>query len=336
MPFTLEDIAQISGFSRSTVSRVINGDSNVSEKTRERIMETVRKYKYQPNLTARALAVGRTNIIGLIIPVSMGSLFSDPFFQTLIFGVTSSCNARDYSLILWIADPEFDQRPVANSLYNSRFDGIVVTSMTIDDPIVDSLSKHDLPFIMIGRHPTCDQLSYVDADNHFGARQAVIHLVDAGRKRIGTITGPRNTIPGIDRYQGYIDALHESGITEDVNLVSQADFTEIGGYSAMQRLLVHKPDAVFAASDAMAIGAMQAVKDAGLQIPQDVAFVGYDNIPLARQAIPPLTTIRQPAERMAVAAVELLIDRIEGNLTVPQHIVFPTELIVRESCGTKK
>ena len=335
MPLTLEDIAHISGFSRSTVSRVINGDSKVSEKTRERIMEIVHKYDFQPNLAARGLAAGRTGIIGLVIPMTVSAIFSEPFFQILTQGVSSGCNAHDYSVMLWLAEPEYERRTVTKILYNGLIDGIIVASMVTNDPIVDSLSNNKLPFILIGRHNSYDHLSYVDVDNHAGAKQAVLHIIHTGRQRIATITGPQNMIAGLDRYQGYLDALHEHGIAVDPDLIVQSDFSDTGAYTSMQNLLKYKPDAVFAASDAMAIGAMQAVLDAGLRVPQDISFVGFEDSPQASRSKPSLTTVRQSGYQMGATAVEMLIDIIENSIKMPQQIILPTELVIRDSCGSR-
>ncbi len=229
MPATLEDIARISGFSRSTISRVINGDSDVSEDTRRRITQVIEEQNYQPNMAARALAAGRTSVIGLVIPTGVRQLFTDPYFPMLIQGVSTGCNQKDYSVMLWLAEPEYERRTISKILYNGLVDGVIVSSMCTDDPILIALEESQFPFLTIGRHPTNDQIHYVDVDNRDGARQAVMHLLRLGRKRIGTITGPQDMIPGMDRYNGYVDALREHGIPAHPELVAEGDFTDSGG-----------------------------------------------------------------------------------------------------------
>ncbi len=335
MPATLEDIARISGFSRSTISRVINGDPDVSEDTRRLITEVISEHNYQPNMAARALAAGRTSVIGLVIPTGVSQLFTDPYFPMLIQGVSSGCNAKDYSVMLWLAEPEYERRTISKILYNGLVDGVIVSSMCTDDPILKALEESQFPFLTIGRHPTNENIHYVDVDNCDGARLAVLHLLRLGRKRIGAITGPKDMIPGMDRYRGYAQALREHGILTRPELVVEGDFTDDGGYYAARRLLEAHPDAIFAASDDMAQGALRALFEAGLRVPQDVSLIGFDDIPFARMTRPTLTTVRQPIFGMGTRAAQTLIEIIENPPISPQHIILPTELVVRELCGGK-
>ncbi len=332
MPLTLEDVARQAGVSRATVSRVINGEKNVNEQTRQKVMEVIQQINFQPNVAARSLAAGRTNVIGLVIPAGVAAIFADPYFPLLIQGVTTACNARDYSVMLWLADPEYERRMIRQVLHSGLLDGVLVSSMLTDDPIVRALHESKKPFILIGRHPTLD-VNYIDADNVQGAREATLHLLRLGYKRVATITGPQNMIAGLDRLEGYRLALKERGIAYDPQLVAEGDFSESGGYMAMHALLPYKPDAVFAATDMMAEGAMRAIRKAGLRIPQDIAIVGFDDMPNASRLSPPLTTIRQPTQRMGALAVNTLIDIIQNPAESKRHIVVPVELVIRESCG---
>jgi LacI family transcriptional regulator len=161
----------------------------------------------------------------------------------------------------------------------------------------------------------------------------VAYLLRLGHKRVATIAGPNNMIAGADRLQGYLLALRNRGIAANPALIVEADFTEEGGYIAMQRLVPHAPDAVFVASDAMAVGALRALREAGLRVPEDIALAGFDDIPFAARADPPLTTVRQPIQRMGTLAAETLIDLISHPQPQPRRIVLPTELLIRESSG---
>jgi LacI family transcriptional regulator len=334
VPLTLEDIARMSGVSRSTVSRVINDDPNVRESTRRKVWEIIRAINFQPNLAARSLAAGRTQVLGLVIPMAVTSIFADPYFPLLIQGISSACNARGYSMMLWLAEPDFERRMAGQILYSGLIDGVIVASAVTDDPIVLALvNGKKLPFIMVGRHPNDTSVSYVDVDNRSGAAQAIEHLMSLGRKRIATVRGPRTMIAGVDRYQGYVDAFTHARLAVDPNLVAEGEFSETGGYQAMQKLLPHRPDAVFAASDMMAVGAMMAIEEGGLKIPEDIAVVGFDGIPTSAHTDPPLTTVRQPITRSGALAAQLLIDMI-GNPSPTQHrIILTTELVIRKSCG---
>ncbi len=334
MPLTLEDIARMSGVSRSTVSRVINDDPNVKESTRRKVLEIIQKINFQPNLAARSLAAGQTQVLGLVIPMAVTSIFADPYFPLLIQGISSACNVRGYSMMLWLAEPDFERRMAGQILYSGLIDGVIVASTVMDDPIVAALvNGKKVPFIMIGRHPSDSTVSFVDVDNRTGATQAIDHLIRLGKKRIATICGPQTMIAGVDRYQGYLDAFAQAKRTLDPHLVAEGEFSETGGYQAMQKLLPYHPDAVFAASDRMAVGAITAIEESGLKIPEDIALVGFDGIPSSAHTDPPLTTMRQPITRSGALAAQLLIDMIENPSPAPRRIVLTTELVIRKSCG---
>lgn len=328
---TLEEIAQLAQVSRSTVSRVINDDPNVSEKTRSRVRAVIQQINFQPNMAARRLAGGRTRIIGLVIPMGVSRLFSDPFFPILIQGIASACNADEHTVMLWLADPEFERRQISQILSNGLIEGIVVASNLLDDQVIQTLSSSHLPFVIVGRSPGHPEISYVDVDNQNGAYDAVSRLFRIGRSRIGTIAGPENMIAGSDRMQGYLAGLHDHGHIPNPSLIAISDFTEMGGYEAAQKLLKAHPDAIFVASDTMAMGTLRALREARMRVPEDVAVIGFDDIPLAAHTIPPLTTIRQPIFQIGSLAVETLIQQIEKPAQQPRRIVLPTELVIRAS-----
>ena len=330
---TLEKIAAIAKVSRSTVSRVINDDPDVSEKTRIRVKQVIEQINYQPNRIARSLAGGRTGVIGLMVPMRVSALFTDPFFSIIIQGVCSACNRLDRYVMLWLGEPEYERRTVRPFLQNHILDGVIIASMLIDDPVLEALIEGDLPFILIGRYPVNSDVSYVDVDNQNAAFEMVSHLVRIGYRRIAMITGPLNMIAGYDRLEGYKNAMRAYGLPVDEGMIAKGDFTEQGGYFAMQQLLPRKPEVVFAASDTMAFGALRAIKDAGLKVPEDMGIVGFDDMPFAINTDPPLTTIRQPIQRSGEIAAQTLIDMIDHPNTAHHHIILPTELVIRSSCG---
>lgn len=331
---TLEDIARLCEVSRSTVSRVINRDPNVSDRTRKKVLEVIQLYNFQPNIAARGLAAGHTGVIGLVIPMGVSAIFTDPFFPLLIQGVSAACNENDYSVMLWLAEPEYERRTIRQILYNGLVDGVIVSSMRVNDPIVEALAESKQPFLTIGRQPDGKAISYVDVTNRTGSYTITRHLLKLGRRRIATITGPSNMVGVMDRLDGYLTALKDAGITPDPNLIVEGNFTDISGYQAMQGLLPYQPDAVFAASDIMALAAMRAVCETGLRVPQDIAVVGFDDITLAERSTPPLTTVRQDILHVGAVGAETLIDMIHHPEGTPRRIVLPTELIVRATCGS--
>jgi LacI family transcriptional regulator len=318
----------------------LNGDENVRAQTRQRVMDVVQEYHFQPNLAARGLAAGRTGVFGLVIPTGVGAMFTDPFFPLLVQGAVAGCSPRDFSLMLWPVDPHIEQRTIRKILYNGLVDGVIVSSFLLDDPLVDALAHSHLPYVLVGGYPASQNASCVDVENAQGGRLAVLHLAGNGRKRIAAITGPQGTFVGKERYRGYVQGLAEAGLGLEPDWVAEGNFSEESGYTAMQVFLqcekdskCGRPDAVFAASDAMAEGAQRAIQEAGLRVPEDVALVGFDDLPTSSRSTPPLTTIRQPIMQEGKAAAEMLIDLLEHPEDGPQKLIFPVELVVRESSG---
>jgi LacI family transcriptional regulator len=334
---TLEEIARLSGVSRSTVSRVINQQPNVSEDVRKRVLAVIQETGYHPNLAARMLASKRSWMIGLLLPRSVSSFFADPYFSRLTQGVAQACNQYDYTLGLFLVGSKEDKEKIFPRVSRKGFlDGILIQSGQIGDQLIDRLIISNLPLIVMGRPFQSGEVSYIDVDNVRASFNAVSHLIRLGYQRIGTITGLAGSAATIDRKEGYLKALTERDRNVEQSLIVEGDFTEAGGYYAMQQLLPAQPEAVFAASDLMAAGAMRAVREAGLSIPDDIAFVGFDDVAIATYSEPRLTTIRQPIVRFGVNAVEILIDLIENGIKPARRIIMDTELIIRDSCGASR
>jgi len=336
MAITLEEIAKLAGVSRSTVSRVVNDHPSVREQVRERVWQVVHETGYQPHAAARSLVTRRTRTIGVIIPEHVTKLFTDPFFALLLYGITEACNTHQYHLMLSLfnssSKPEEMYRRVVSG---GHLDGVIVASVHMDDPLFPKLLKDGVSFVMAGRHPD-ERVNYVDVDNVGGARMAVERLIRLGHRRIATITGPLSMTGGEDRLAGYCQALEAHRMPVRDELIVEGDFTEEGGVMGMERLLPASPTAIFAASDVMAIGALKALREADLRVPDDVALIGFDDIPLAAALEPALTTVRQPIERLGSMATDLLLNLLENppDAQAPAHrIILPAKLMVRDSCG---
>ncbi len=332
---TLEAIARLANVSRSTVSRVINNSPKVSTEVRQRVMEIIERTGYQPDAAARSLATRRSGIIGLVIPRAVQSLFTEPYYALLIQGIAQGCNANDYTLSLYLFHTEDEEQKLyPRVLRNQLVDGIVITGSVVDDPLLPQLVQNKVPCVMVGRPPAPSELSFVDTDNVTGAYLAVSHLSRLGYGRIATITGPVTTTVGLDRRQGYVNALNDRNHAFDDSLMIEGDFTEAGGYFAMRRLLPRRPEAVFVASDMMALGALRALREADLSVPGDVAIIGFDDLPAAAYSDPPLTTIRQPIRQAGTQAVEMLLDILNNPPQSSRRVTLATDLIIRSSCGS--
>jgi LacI family transcriptional regulator len=331
---TLEDIAKQSGVSRSTVSRVVNNDPNVSDNVRSKVQEVITTTGYHPHPAARSLASKRSWMIGLVLPLSVSSFFTDPYFPCLTQGIAQACNHHNLTLALFLLETKEDEERIFPRVARKGLlDGIIVQTAQKSDKLIERLLNTDLPVMVAGRPFITKGVSYIDVDNVQAAYQAVVHLIKLGYLRIGTITGPLNSTSGIDRKTGYLQAIRDQGWVVDERLIAEGDFTEKSGYIAMQELLHMQPDAVFAASDTMAIGAMRAVREAGLTVPEDIAFVGYDDVPIASLFDYKLTTIRQPIIQFGAKAVDTLMDLIENGMKPSRRVIMDTELVIRESCG---
>jgi LacI family transcriptional regulator len=331
---TLEDIAKQAGVSRSTVSRVVNDHPNVSEKVRKRVLDVIQNTGYHPNAAARTLASQRAWMIGLVLPHSVSFFFTDPYFPRLTQGIAQACNQHDYTLGLFLAGTKADEEKIFPRVSRKGLlDGVIVQAGNRGDQLIERLANADIPMVVAGRPFQPIDVSYIDIDNVNAAYNAVSHLIRIGRQRIGTIAGPANSTVGIDRKEGYLKALIERGKQVDESLIIEGDFTEAGGYYAMQQLLGANPDAIFAASDIMAIGAIRAARESGLCVPEDIAFVGFDDLPLSAPMTPALTTVRQPINQFGMKAVDILIDLIENGSKPARRIIMNTELVIRDSCG---
>jgi LacI family transcriptional regulator len=332
MSLTLEQVAKLAGVSRSTVSRVINEHPSVRSDVRERVWQVIHTYNYQPHQAARTLVTQRTNAIGLIIPEAVTRLFTDPFFPYLTQGIAEVCNQRGYYLMLTIMTPRTDRDTLYRRiLYSRQMDGVIVASARLTDPILPLLYGTQQPFVLVGHHPDYPNATWVDVDNVTGAKSMIEYLIGLGHRRIGTVTGPLKAIAGQDRLEGYRQALAQGGIPYDEALVAEGDFTEGSGFCAMEQLLQAKPTAVFAASDTMAIGAMQALVKAGLRVPDDISVAGYDDAPIATMVNPPLTTVQQPIVDLGKAAAESLIRLLETQDVPVPPLLLSTYVVVRQS-----
>ena len=330
---TLEAVARRAGVSRATVSRVVNGSTTVAVAIRDAVNAAVEELGYVPNQAARSLVTQRTESIALILPETASRVFSDDlFFPAVIRGVSLELEAADKQLVLMMAGSAASHDRVERYAMAGHVDGVMFASMHGADPLPGSLARIGIPVVCSGRpmNPPATPIPYVDVDHFGGVSQAVEHLLAKGRRRIATIAGPQDMVAGVDRLNGYRAALEGAGLTGHEAV---GDFTRESGVKAMDRLLAEDPrlDAVFVASDMMAHGALQALKDAGRRVPQDVSVIGFDDFDISRYSDPPLTTVRQPIVDMGRTMASQMLGMVDDRLDVPHAVVLPTELVVRGS-----
>lgn len=325
---TLDEVAAHAGVSRSVASRAMNHASHVSQAKRDAVLRSAKELGYAPNATARALATSKVGSVALVVGNEDPTSFGAPFFSQIIVGIATALAKAELDLTLLMAAADTESR-LERLLRSRRADGVMLMATHGDDPLLRVTAGADIPVVFCGRPLTEEPRWYVDADNRGGARTAVEHLLNSGRRRIGTITGPMDLEASVARYRGFADALALQGL--DSHWAEEADFTHDGGVRAMRRLLDAHPDldAVFAASDNMAAGAIRALQASGRAVPEDVAVIGFDDLGTAAQTDPPLTTVSQPLGALGHETASMLVRLIAGE--DPSPIILPTRLVVRAS-----
>lgn len=326
---TIEEVAAAAGVSRSTVSRVVNGSTAVSPEALESVTRAIADLNYVPNRAARSLASRQTHAIALVVPEDTTRFFGDPFFAAIVSGINARLSRSDYVLNLFIANDDPGDK-TTSYVRSGAVDGAVIVSHHTSDTFIDRIANA-VPVVYGGRPVRSRERDYyVDVDNVRGGHDATTYLIERGHRNIATITGPLTMPAGVDRLQGYRDALAAWDLPE--GMIVDGNFTADGGADAMRRILEsgERPDAIFIASDLMARGALAVLAAAGLRVPDDVAIMGFDDSPVATSVEPQLTTMRQPSfaqgERMATVLLDLLAGRH------PRHVtILETELVVRES-----
>ena len=328
---TLEAVAAAAGVSRSTVSRVVNGSSHVRPDVVTAVNEAIDRLRYVPNRAARSLANRQTMAIALVVPEDTTRFFGDPFFAEIVQGITQGLEDSDYVLNLQLAAPSAPSEKTIRYLLGGNVDGAIVVSHHSGDDFFTTLDA-TLPVVFGGRpyHPETHQNNFVDVDNAAGAAMGTRYLLDLGRRRIASIAGPANMQAAIDRAVGWSNAMREAGHPDD--LLEYGDFTLASGAAAMRALLDRDPelDAVFVASDLMAVGAISMLRERGRAVPGDVAVVGFDDSSAATNGEVALTTVHQPSREMGVEMARMLLALLRGEPTERERVM-PTRMVVRAS-----
>lgn len=327
---TIRDVAELAGVHPSTVSRVINDDSRISEKTKNKVLLIIKKLGYTPNAIARGLKIKRTYTLGMLIPD-----ITNPFFAEIARGVEDAANANGFNIILCNTDDKLKkERIYLEILKEKRVDGLILGTAHIRDKSILELEKKKFPYILLSRNIEGLDKNCVIVDDVVGGIIVTEYLIKLGHRRIAHITGPPTVRVANNRLEGYKFALEKHQIEYYEELVEEGDFRIKGGYQAMKKFLElpEPPTAIFAANDLLALGAMQAIQKKKYHIPEDFCIIGFDDIRLASFVYPPLTTIRQPMLEMGALAVKMLLKIIEEGEFNQRKIVLKPKLIIRESC----
>ncbi len=338
MPVRLKDIAEKLGYSVTTVSRALGGYDDVADETRRIIVQTAEKMGYRPDIVARRLQKQRTDTLGFVIPTH-GPRFSDPFFSELLAGIGNEAAIRDYDLLVTTHPPDTPEeaRSYERLVRERRVDGVLLTRTRINDTRIAYLLAHEFPFAAFGRAQIDAPYAYVDVDGELGVFNATQHLIELGHRDIALILSPPDLMFTVHRRTGFYRALKAHGATAEAAWEENADLTERGGYAVASRLLAgpRRPTAIVACNDLTAIGAMRAAREQGLHIGRDLSVVGFDDIPLAEHAHPPLTTVHQPIYKIGQRVCRMLAQILAGEpLDADEcQVLFRPELVIRDSTG---
>ncbi|EKN3600495.1 ribose operon transcriptional repressor RbsR [Yersinia enterocolitica] len=331
---TMKDVARLAGVSTSTVSHVINKNRFVSDPIRDKVLAAIKQLNYAPSALARSLKLNETRTIGMLVTAS-----SNPFYAEVVRGVERSCYERGYSLILCNTEGDIDRMSRSiETLMQKRVDGLLLMCTESHRPSQDILRCYpSLPIIMMDWAPFEGVNDVIQDNSLLGGEMATSYLIARGYTRIACIAGPQDKTPAKERLQGFRQAMDRAGLPVLPDYEVASDFEFGGGLVAMKQLLAlpQPPEAVFTSNDAMAVGVYQALHQAGLSIPQDMAVIGYDDIEIAQYMAPPLTTIHQPKDDLGELAIDTLIHRLNNPEAEPQVLILTPELIERGSVATR-
>jgi len=331
---TISSISKATGFSRSTVSRVLNGKASscrISKETVAKIQDEAQRCNYTPSLIARSLRTNKTNTIGLIVPN-----IDNPFFANISSVIVKEARAKGYTIIIAdTSENESNEVEYVKSLTSRKIDGIIVVPCGNSPDILERIDKAGVPVILIDRYYNETSLSYVSTDNYKGAVLATEYLINNGHKNIVCIQGTPSAMPVKKRFEGYKDTMAKHGLSDKVNVVGNS-FSIQNGYVETKMLINKKnrPTAIFAMSNTIALGAYKAIKESGLTVPKDISIIGFDNYLYLDYIEPPMTRIAQPTDEIGILAVKTLINQIEEkHEDVSQLLLSPTLLLGQSVSG---
>ena len=329
---TMQDVADYAEVSKTTVSRVMNNDPTVAPDLRARVLKAIKHLGYQPNRAARRLRASSSDVIGLMI-----SDLQNPFFISVVEGIEEMAYKNQMSILLCNTAEDLErQQMYLNVMQAEQVAGLILVPCALSDAaMLNSLSQSSLPMVVLDRSVEGLDTDMVQVDNTRGAYSAVKHLIDLGHQRIGMVVGSPDLSTARERLRGYLDALNAAGIPIDETLIKTGNSQKEGGYHLARTLIQaeYPPTAMFVGNSLMTLGALQALRELKIRIPEDVALVGFDDMPWSGELCPPLTTVSQPTVEFGREAVHLLLRRLTEPKALSRTVTLQTRLVIRESCG---
>jgi DNA-binding LacI/PurR family transcriptional regulator len=334
MKTTIKDVAQLSGVSPSTVSRVISDSPRISEETKKVVREAMESLGYHPNAIARSLVNKSTNTLGIVMPQSTERAFLNPFFPQALSGVSAAAHEQGYCILLSTGNNEEEQlHSIENIVMGGRVDGVIIMYSSVDNEALDTLRRLRTPVVVIGKPLKSKDVLYVDNDNVEACFQVTEKLIKNGHKKIAFISGSFKFVVSLDRLDGYMNALKKYDIPFKKEYVAElSEFVTSGAYESTKKLLElsERPTAFVTTDDVMAFGVMDAIKEVGLRIPEDIEIMSFNNVPSAELTNPSLTSVDIDAFSLGFEASRLIIEKIKGEADTDRVIV-PTKIVYRQS-----
>ena len=333
MKTTIKEVARLAGVSPSTVSRVISDSSRISDETKKNVRDIMEELGYHPNAIARSLVSKSTSTIGIVMPQSTERAFLNPFFPQALSGISAATHENDYCILMSTGNSEEEQlESIRNIVMGGRVDGVIIMYSSVDNLTLETIKKLRIPVAIIGKPLRAEGILYVDNDNVDAAYKVTQALIKNGHKKIGFMSGSFKFVVSLDRLDGFRNALIDNGLEFDRRYITESEFLREEGRKSMEKLLTleERPTAVVVTDDVMAFGAIDAIKNAGLKIPEDIEIISFNNIPVAEFSNPSLTSVDIDAYSLGYEAGKLVIEKVK-NTAEKDKVIVPTKIIHRGS-----
>ncbi|TYS15856.1 LacI family transcriptional regulator [Rossellomorea vietnamensis] len=340
MAVTIKDVAKLANVAPSTVSRVIANNSRISDSTKQKVREAMKKLGYHPNFIARSLANQSTQVLGLVLPGSADKFFQNPFFPTVLRGLSEGAHEKQYALQMTTGQSDQEiYDGIVQMVQGGRVDGIILLYSKVEDKVMMYLKERDFPFVVIGKpFKHADEITHVDNDNFRATKEVTDYLLKAGHDRIAFVGGDLNLVVTVERLLGYEKSLRNAGIPLEDRYIVHEEFLREGGQEAVKELMTLKnpPTALVVADDLMSLGVLNTLNEMGISVPDDISIISFNNVMLAEMSRPPLTSVDINIFDLGYQAARNLIQKIEDPREPVKRITIPHQIVERSSCSMVK